>query len=175
MAKSWNGSAAWMLATSLLAAAPLHAQGANPAVAMPSFEVPKVEKPGDDALTCAQIVAETKQLDTEMAGIAKDTEKMAMGYQAGMMAKQGAGNIAKQAISGLAATLLPGVGGLVGAGIDAASSATKKKTNPTAGLMKDMQPMIEQQTYVAERKRHLEMLYMDKCSELATAPASGTK
>lgn len=169
MARTRNRNTALMLAAIVSAVAPLQAQGANPAMTMPTFDIPEVEKPGDAALTCEQLVAEVQQLDAEMAGMVKDTEKMAMGYQAGMVAKQQAGSIAKQAISGLASTLLPGVGGLIGAGISAASSATNKKTNPANGLMKDMQPMMERQIFVSERKRHVEILYVDKCSDAALA------
>lgn len=146
--------------------------GKEEAASLYSTEIPDVEKPGDDQLTCEQLTAEAATQNAEIEAITKETEKLASAQAAGMAAKQQAGNMAGRALSGLASALLPGVGGLIGAGVDALSSAATKPNDPGAQMMKKLQPVIERQTYAAERLRHVQMLYMDKCMD-AAAPAGG--
>ncbi|MBW8294300.1 hypothetical protein [Sphingopyxis sp.] len=126
-------------------------------------------KPGDQALTCDQLRTEMSALEGELLGMTKKVETIAKQQTTGMLAKQSAGNLAKQALSGLASTLIPGAGGLISMGMGAATSPDMGNGERAAAMMSALQPVIEQQTVMAQRMQHVGTLHADKCAASASS------
>jgi hypothetical protein len=137
--------------------------------------VAQVEKPGDQALTCDQLHAEATALEADVMAMTKEVETIAMRQQSGAIARQRAGSLAKQALSGLASTLIPGAGGLIGMGIGATSGSTMRGGDRAAAMMKALQPVIDRQTFVSGRLRHVGMLYAEKCTADAAAGSNSAQ
>lgn len=161
------------VARSMIAAAAL-AAGSSAMASQDADDVSlEAWKPGDQALTCAQLQEEMSALDAELLAMTGQVEKLAKQETTGVLAKQKAGSFAKQALSGLASTLIPGAGGLIGMGIDATLSSAMGGDDRAEAMMKALQPVIERQTFMSQRMQHVGRLYADKCAaEGADGPQS---
>jgi hypothetical protein len=119
-------------------------------------------RPGDDALTCAQLTAESTSLQAEMEKMTREITQAASGQIRAARAAQAA-STASSVVSSIAGNI-PIIGGLIGSiGSRAATAGVEAEQDK---LLELSERMMTRGTEVGYRLQHLETLRAARCGAL---------
>ena len=146
-------------AAALIVSPPAYAQEAPP----PSPESLPGSLPGDDELTCTQLMDESDRIEASFNSMGSEAQQMAMSQ---MRRQQGLST--GMSLGSTLGSMIPGVGAIVGQIAQSAAQAAQQAQQQQ--MMASMQGMMERSMESGQRLQRVESMIRRRCNG-ATAPA----